>query len=66
MNLTIGALTPPVGTYLYIMAKVADMTLESVIKAVIPWIVPLLIVLLLITVFPDLVLWLPRVLGMVG
>ena len=64
INITIGAITPPVGTYLYIMAKVADLSLERVIKSVIPWIIPLFIVLLLITVFPDTVLFLPRLIGL--
>ena len=65
LNLTIGALTPPVGTYLYIMVRVAKMSFEDVVKAVLPWIIPLVVVLLLITVFPGLVLWLPRRLGFV-
>jgi tripartite ATP-independent transporter DctM subunit len=60
LNLTIGAITPPVGTYLYIMAKVADMSFESVVKAVLPWIVPLLAVLLLLVFFPGTVLWFPQ------
>jgi tripartite ATP-independent transporter DctM subunit len=65
LNLTIGALTPPVGTYLYIMVRVARMSFEDVVRAVLPWIVPLVVVLLLITVFPGLVLWLPRMVGFV-
>ncbi|MDR1179632.1 MAG: TRAP transporter large permease [Spirochaetales bacterium] len=59
LNITIGAITPPVGTYLYIMTKVADMSFENVVKGVLPWIVPLLIVLLVITLLPGTVLWLP-------
>jgi len=54
-----------VGTYLYIMVRVAKMSFEDVVKAVLPWIIPLVVVLLLITVFPGLVLWLPRLLGFV-
>lgn len=65
LNLTIGALTPPVGTYLYIMVRVAKMPFEAVVKAVLPWLIPLVVVLLLITVFPGLVLWLPRLLGFI-
>jgi len=63
LNLTIGALTPPVGTYLYIMVRVAKMSFEDVVRAVLPWLIPLVVVLLLITIFPGLVLWLPRTLG---
>jgi tripartite ATP-independent transporter DctM subunit len=65
LNLTIGALTPPVGTYLYIMTRVAKMSFEDVVKAVLPWCVPLVIVLMLISFFPELVLWLPRALGFI-
>lgn len=63
LNLTIGALTPPVGTYLYIMVRVAKMPFEAVVRAVLPWLIPLVAVLLLITIFPGLVVWLPTRLG---
>ena len=63
LNLTIGALTPPVGTYLYIMVRVARMSFEDVVKAVLPWCIPLVVVLMLISFFPQLVLWLPTLLG---
>jgi len=66
LNVTIGAITPPVGTYLFIMAKVADMPLEKVIKGVLPWTIPLLIVLFLITIFPIIVMILPKLAGLVG
>jgi len=65
LNVTIGAITPPVGTYLFIMAKVADLPLEKVIKGVLPWTIPLIIVLFLITIFPIFVLALPRIFGLV-
>jgi tripartite ATP-independent transporter DctM subunit len=59
LNITIGAITPPVGTYLYIMSKVADMSFEDVVKGVLPWLVPLLVILLVITLLPGTVLWFP-------
>lgn len=63
LNLTIGALTPPVGAYLYIMVRVAKMSFEDVVKAVLPWCIPLVVVLMLISFFPQLVVWLPTLLG---
>jgi TRAP-type C4-dicarboxylate transport system permease large subunit len=33
-NLQIGAITPPVGTFLYIMVRVAKMKFEDVVKGV--------------------------------
>jgi len=65
LNLTIGALTPPVGVYLYIMVRVAKMSFEDVVRAVLPWCIPLVVVLMLISFFPELVLWLPRLLGFI-
>lgn len=64
LNFQIGALTPPVGSYLYIMARVANMSFEKVVKATMPWLIPLMIVLLVITLYPPLVMWLPTLLGL--
>lgn len=65
-NLMLGLLTPPVGILLYICANFADVKLEDEIKEVMPFLCMGLLVLFLITIFPELVLWLPRlVLGSV-
>jgi TRAP-type C4-dicarboxylate transport system permease large subunit len=40
---------------------VAKLPFEVVTRATAPFLVPLIVVLILITVFPELVLWLPRV-----
>ncbi len=64
LSFQIGAITPPVGSYLYIMTRVANMSFEAVVKAATPWLIPLLIVLLAITVYPPLVMWLPTLLGL--
>ncbi len=60
LNLMIGLLTPPVGMCLYAVCRVADLPFEQVVKAILPFYVPLLAVLILITLFPGLVLFLPR------
>jgi TRAP-type C4-dicarboxylate transport system permease large subunit len=39
------------------------MSFEEVVRATLPWTVPLVVVLLLISFFPQLVLWLPTLLG---
>ncbi len=62
LNLMIGTLTPPIGVVLYVTAKVADISFEEVTRATLPFLVPLLIVLLLITLFPQLTMFLPRML----
>lgn len=60
LSLMIGLLTPPVGIILFVVAKIAEISIDQMIKAILPFILTLLIVLLLITVFPILVLFLPR------
>jgi TRAP-type C4-dicarboxylate transport system permease large subunit len=61
LNLMIGTLTPPIGIVLFVVARVARLPFEAVTRATAPFLVPLVAVLLLITVFPELVLFLPRI-----
>lgn len=63
LNLMIGLSTPPVGTSLFICAKVADITIEKMYKCILPFLVPLIAVLFIITYVPGLVTWLPGLLG---
>jgi len=63
LNLMIGLITPPVGLCLYVVADITGLPLLNVIRALLPFFVPLLGVLLLITLVPDVVMWLPRLLG---
>ena len=60
LNLMIGLLTPPVGMCLYAVCRVADISFEQMVKTTLPFYVPLLAVLMLITIFPGVVLFLPR------
>lgn len=62
LNLMIGLLTPPVGMCLYTTAKVANISLDRMIKAIVPFFIPLVIALLLVTFCPPLVTWLPNLL----
>lgn len=59
INLTIGLLTPPVGTGLFIVSSIAEVKFESLIKAVLPFIVVSILMLLLLTYWEDAVLWIP-------
>jgi tripartite ATP-independent transporter DctM subunit len=63
LNLMIGLLTPPVGFVLYMLSIVSKVPVQQVIRYVIPWIIPLVVSLFLITFIPDLVMFLPRLLG---
>lgn len=63
INLTLGLLTPPVGTGLFIVSSMADIKFERLVKAVFPFIIVSVVVLFIITYIPDLVLFIPRFLG---
>jgi TRAP-type C4-dicarboxylate transport system permease large subunit len=60
LNLMIGLLHPPMGMVLFVLARVANMSVEKTTMAILPWLVPLLLSLLLITYVPAISLWLPR------
>jgi C4-dicarboxylate transporter DctM subunit len=63
MNLAIGMITPPVGVNLYVACGVSKISLGQISKAVVPYLIASLIVLFLITYVPDIILWLPNMMG---
>ncbi|MFZ9543075.1 MAG: TRAP transporter large permease [Hylemonella sp.] len=60
LNLMIGLLHPPMGMVLFVLARVAKLSVERTTIAILPWLFPLLGSLVVITYFPKLVLWLPK------
>ncbi len=60
LNLMIGLLHPPMGMVLFVLARVAKLSVERTTVAILPWLVPLLGSLVIVTYFPTLVLWLPN------
>jgi len=63
VNLAIGYCTPPMGVSLYISGSMVNKELIWVTRACLPFIAIQIGVLLLITYMPNLVLWLPRIMG---
>ncbi len=63
LNLMIGLLHPPMGMVLFVLARVANLSVERTTMAILPWLVPLLGSLLLITYVPSIALWLPRLMA---
>ncbi|WP_316976898.1 TRAP transporter large permease [Shumkonia mesophila] len=59
LNLMISILTPPMGMSLFMVAKVGNIPMQDLARAILPWLIPPVVVLILITVFPDLVTFLP-------
>ncbi|RXI98298.1 TRAP transporter large permease [Anaerobacillus alkaliphilus] len=63
INLTIGLLTPPVGTGLFIVSSIAEVRFEKLVKAILPFLIMGILVLFVITYWEDAVLLIPRLLG---
>lgn len=63
-NLSIGTITPPVGTILFTGCRVGGVTIESVIKYMLPYFAVIFIALLLVTYFPAVSMFLPKLLGL--
>jgi tripartite ATP-independent transporter DctM subunit len=62
MTLALGLITPPYGLCLFVAAKIGGITVEKSFMATLPWIGLFLVVDVLCVVFPDIVLFLPRLL----
>jgi tripartite ATP-independent transporter DctM subunit len=65
LNLMIGLLHPPLGMVLFVLSRIAKLSIERTTIAILPWLIPLLLSLIAITMIPELTLWLPRVVGLV-
>ncbi|WP_119269245.1 TRAP transporter large permease [Taklimakanibacter deserti] len=65
LNLMIGLLHPPLGMVLFVLSRVAKLSVERTTMAILPWLIPLLLALLLITFVPMITLWLPQQVGLI-
>lgn len=63
LNLSIGLLTPPVGTVLYTTSTATGVPTDRMIRSIWPWVICLTAVLMIIAYIPDSVMWLPRLLA---
>ena len=66
VNIMIGLVTPPYGLLLFMMMKIADIPLKDLVREVMPFLGVMIGALALITLVPELVLFLPRLLGYKG
>ena len=64
ITLTLGLVTPPVGVCLFAVARVADMSIEEVIKGAMAPVSILILSILALVVFPVLVIGPLRLFGM--
>jgi tripartite ATP-independent transporter DctM subunit len=60
LNLMIGAVTPPVGVLMYIVCRIAQVSIVDFAREAALPILALIAVLMLITFYPPLVVWLPN------
>ena len=61
LSIEIGLITPPMGAGVFITSNIANAPISETFRESWLFFIPLVIILFLITIFPDLVLWLPRV-----
>ena len=61
----IGLFTPPVGLALYMLRDMCEISFEEAMKAVAPFLIALVASLALITYVPEIVLFVPRLLGLI-
>jgi len=57
--MSVGTITPPVGTAMFVICKNTGLSIGEFSKAMIPWFAAIFLFLLLLIFFPQLVTWLP-------
>lgn len=62
-NIMLGLVTPPYGLLLFMMTKIADVPLRDIVREVMPFLYVMVGALAVIALVPDLVLFLPRLMG---
>ncbi len=66
VNIMIGLVTPPYGLLLFMMVKIAEVSLKDLVREVMPFLYVMIAALALLTFIPEIVLFLPRLLGYKG
>lgn len=64
VNMEVGLCHPPVGLNLYVASGISKLGITELTKAVWPWLVTMLVFLVIVTYWPELTLFLPRLMGM--
>lgn len=65
VNMMIGLVTPPFGMLLFVTNALTGIPLRDMVREGLPFTVLLIVALLLLTLFPQIVLWLPQSMGYV-
>ncbi len=64
LNLSIGLVSPPVGSVLFVACAIAKVRLEQLMKPLLPMYVAMFVVLMLVTYIPAISEWLPALFGL--
>ncbi|HEX5769754.1 MAG TPA: TRAP transporter large permease subunit, partial [Nocardioidaceae bacterium] len=63
LNMEMGLITPPVGLNLYVLKGIApDIPLKEILVGTLPYVGVLAVGIVILSIFPDLVTWLPQLL----
>ena len=65
INVTIGLVTPPMGLVLFVASNLSKISLEKIALEALPFILVEVAIIFLISFFPDIVLFLPKLLGII-
>lgn len=66
MNAMIGLVTPPMGMVLFVVNASSRVPLADIVREILPFLVALILALFAMVIWPDAVLWLPRMFGYAG
>ena len=66
INIMLGLVTPPYGLLLFMMTKIADVPLRDIVRESMPFLYVMFAALAVITLVPDTVLFLPKLMGYKG
>ncbi|MEJ8571934.1 TRAP transporter large permease [Microbaculum marinum] len=63
INMEIGLITPPVGLNLYVINGIApDISLQTILRGSLPYVLCMVLGIVILSIFPDIVTWLPNLL----
>ncbi|MGP9574529.1 TRAP transporter large permease [Halomonas sp. H2] len=63
ITLSVGVITPPFGTVLFLMVGITRLRYGQVVTAIMPFLLPIIATILLLIAVPGLATWLPEVMG---
>ena len=66
LNIMIGLVTPPYGLLLFMMTRIANVPMQELLREAFPFLLVMLGALAIVALWPDLVLFLPRMAGYTG